>query len=167
MNHNLDNLFLEVLSGTGHPKIDLKSILKEAQSNDSLRKTKAYGIILAMGDEKQKATAICALEEMLNSDSNYTTEWEFIFLIILLQLRKAIMFTLPLREFVLYASRSKSAGLRCNASIILGDMAKFDVIAKNALENLADDSDESVRHNARTYLGREGGSPCNGTVRPS
>jgi len=152
MDQTLANIFVEVMSGTHCSHIDLEYVLGECWSNNCLRRIKALGIVLAIGNENQKARAIGTLEEMLNVGEIRTVESEFALIVVLLQLRKSLTFSLPFRDFVICASKSTSPELRCNAAIILADIAGYDAAAKNALERLANDKDESVRHNAITVL---------------
>ena len=85
-------MFVEVLSGTACSHVDLEYVFKECCSNDCLTRIKALGVVLAIGNENQKAKAICKLEEILNAGEIHTVESEFALTVVLLQLRKNLAF---------------------------------------------------------------------------
>jgi hypothetical protein len=149
---SMDEIFADVFTGGFCSSAELEYAAASIAGGDRLTQIRAVGIIIAKGNENQKRVAFGILEQLITSPDVLSINEEFVALEILMQFRRDFHFAEPFLNFVLHASKSATPELRCNASVIFMNLAKHNQIAKNALEKLTEDSDESVRRNAITGL---------------
>jgi len=149
---SLDEMFVDVLAGGSCSRAELEYAAASIAGGDRLTQIRAVGITIANGNENQKRVAFGILEQLITSPDVLSINEEFLVLTILMELRRDFHFAEPFLNFVLHASKSAAPELRCNASVIFMSLAKHNQIAKDALEKLTEDSDESVRRNAVTGL---------------
>jgi hypothetical protein len=148
----LEDVFVDVLAGETCSNAELEYAVASVTGGDRLTQIRASGVILAKGNDNQKKVAFAIIEKWITASNALSIEEEFLILVILMQLRHSFDFTLPFLKFVVHASKSGAPELRCNAAVILMGLAKQNQIAKDTLERLASDTDESVRGNALTGL---------------
>ena len=127
-----------------------------AHSRNKNERIWANGVILCAGPANQREEALGALEQGLR-EGNLKVGERFDMMAILLQARRQIAFKPALKEFIVQMASAPEPELRCNATIVLSELAELDPGAVRVLGELAGDSNASVRHNAAALLKRLSG----------
>jgi hypothetical protein len=151
-NRTLEQVCLDVLAGEQCSADNFRQAVAEANSAVLIDRIRANAIVTACGDPVQRETSSKELERLARDETNLTNVEQFLLLTAFLQLRcQTVRMAIP-RQFVFQTARSTEEELRCNATILLADLAKTDTTALDLLRELALDPAESVRTNAATFL---------------
>ena len=109
---------------------------------------------MALGSGPLKTQAENSLSEFATKPDLLAPEEKMDLLTIITQLRRKIQLSGVMKQFVFAMASNSEREFRCNATIVLAEMAKTDQSAMNVLRLMADDSDDSVRRNAELFLAR-------------
>src|SRR2546423_4895886 len=156
MAHNraLSEIFVDVMANPadGSHKRHIDIARRQTNSGDRTDRLRANGVLLVLGDETSKAEARQRLIAFAQDENQLTVPEKMDLLTIIMQLRSKLDICGKLTGFIMAMAASSEPEFRCNAIIVLAEIAKTDRAAIERLRALCNDSNESVRNNANVFL---------------